>query len=55
MTGPAWTPEVFVDDNGYEPFTSFIESVPDFTFVALTLPSAWCSRFEGWNSQGRSG
>ena len=35
VTDPAWTPEVFVDDNGYEPFTSFIESVPDFTFVAL--------------------
>ena len=35
VTGPAWTPEVFVDDKGYEPFTSFIESVSDFTFVAL--------------------
>lgn len=35
MTGSLWTPEVFVDDIGYEPFTSFVESVPDFTFVAL--------------------
>ena len=32
---PPWTPEVFVDDDGNEPFTRFAESLSDFAFVAL--------------------
>jgi hypothetical protein len=32
---PSWTPEVFVSDDGQEPFTAFTRSLSDFKYVAL--------------------